>query len=67
MALEIMSEDAEDVKHKLQNHSDLIEANPRSIKRLANQYNVYRDILIAERREFALAESCDGCKKRKRR
>lgn len=52
MALEIMSEDAEDVKHKLQNHSDLIEANPRSIKRLANQYNVYRDILIAERREF---------------
>ena len=50
--LEYMSEDAEDIKHKLQNHSDLIKANPRSIKRLANQYNIYRDILIAERRTF---------------
>lgn len=52
MGLEIMNEDALDVKHRLQNHSELIEANPRSIKRLANQYNVYRDILFAERRKF---------------
>ncbi len=52
MGLEIMNEDAVDVKHRLLNHSELIEANPRSIKRLANQYNVYRDILFAERREF---------------
>lgn len=51
-ALEALSQDSEDVKHRLLNHSELIEANPRSIKRLANQYTVYRDILIAEKQTF---------------
>jgi len=52
MALETLNEDQEDIKHVLQNHYNLIESNPRSIKRLANQYNVYRDTLIAERKSF---------------
>ncbi|KYG74431.1 KAP-like P-loop domain-containing protein [Roseivirga ehrenbergii] len=51
-ALEMLNEDQEDIKHILQSHHDLIESNPRSIKRLANQYNVYRDTLIAERKTF---------------
>lgn len=51
-ALENLNSDQEDIIHILQNHHDLIESNPRNIKRLANQYNIYRDTLIAERKSF---------------
>ncbi|MBV6639494.1 MAG: hypothetical protein KI791_02200 [Cyclobacteriaceae bacterium] len=48
IALEAYDEDSEEIKHILQDHYELIDANPRGIKRLANQYNMYRNILIAE-------------------
>jgi hypothetical protein len=52
IVLEVMDSSHEDIHHLLQNHFHLIDANPRGIKRLANQYTVYRNILIAEGREF---------------
>lgn len=52
LALEILDVDTEEIKHILQDHHDLIDANPRSIKRLANQYNIYRNTLIVEQKEF---------------
>ena len=52
IALEILDKDDEDVKHILRDHTDLLDANPRGIKRLANQYNMYRNTLIAEGRAF---------------
>ncbi|UTW61667.1 hypothetical protein KFE98_16885 [bacterium SCSIO 12741] len=45
---ESLDEDTEELGHLFQNHHDLIEANPRSIKRLANQYSMYRNILWEE-------------------
>jgi hypothetical protein len=52
LVLEVMDEKQEDIKHLLQNYHHLIDANPRGVKRLANQYTVYRNILTAEGREF---------------
>ncbi len=52
LVLEVMDSSHEDIKHMLQNYHHLIDANPRGVKRLANQYTVYRNILIAEGRNF---------------
>lgn len=52
IALEVMDESQEDIKHLLQSYYPLLDANPRSIKRLANQYTVYRNIMIAEGKRF---------------
>ncbi len=52
IVLEIMDSSSEDVKHLLQNHHPLIDANPRGIKRMANQYTVYRNLLTAEGKNF---------------
>jgi hypothetical protein len=52
IVLEMMDSSSEDVKHLLQNHHPLIDANPRGIKRMANQYTVYRNILTAEGKNF---------------
>lgn len=50
--VEALDEDQEDIKHILQDHHELLDANPRGIKRLANQYNIYRNTLIVEDKEF---------------
>jgi hypothetical protein len=52
ITLEILDKDNQDVHHVLQEHFDLLDTNPRGIKRLANQYNIYRNILIAEGKSF---------------
>ena len=52
IVLEVMDSSNEDVKHLLQNHYPLIDANPRCIKRMANQYTVYRNLLTAEGKNF---------------
>jgi len=52
IVLEVMDSSSEDVKHLLKNHHHLIDANPRGIKRMANQYTVYRNILTAEGKNF---------------
>ncbi len=52
IVLEILDKDDEDFKHLLRNHTDLLDTNPRGIKRLANQYNMYRNTLVSERRDF---------------
>lgn len=52
ITLEILDKDNEDVNHVLQEHFDLLDTNPRGIKRLANQYNIYRNTLIAEGKTF---------------
>jgi hypothetical protein len=43
-----MDESKEDIEHLFRGHYKLIDANPRLIKRLANQYSVQRNILITE-------------------
>jgi len=50
--LQVIDSNAEDIKHRLKNHHTLIATNPRSIKRLANEYTMYRNILVSERKEF---------------
>lgn len=50
--LEVVNEDSEDVKHLLAEYYTLIDTNPRSIKRLANQYTMHRDMLYSERQKF---------------
>lgn len=50
--LKVMDGTKEDVRHLLENHYDLIDTNPRAIKRLANQYTVLRNILTAEQKAF---------------
>ncbi len=52
IAIEALDESKEDVKHLLKNHYRLITPNPRSIKRLANNYTMYRNTLIAEQKNF---------------
>ena len=52
MALEVMDEDKQDLKHLLENHFALVDSNPRSIKRLANEFTINRNILTAEGRSF---------------
>lgn len=46
--LEVLDKSHKDVKHLLKEFHDMIEANPRTIKRLANEYIVLRNTLIAE-------------------
>lgn len=50
--LEVLDNSDVDVKHRLVNHYELIDANPRSIKRLTNEYIMYRNILFSEQKEF---------------
>ncbi len=52
LALEILDENTQEIKHILRDHHELIDANPRGIKRLANQYSMYRNTLIVEQSEF---------------
>jgi hypothetical protein len=47
IALELIDRNTEDVRHRLINHHVLIDTNPRSIKRLSNEYTMYRNILTA--------------------
>lgn len=50
--LEVMDGNTEDLRHLLSNNHELIDTNPRSIKRLANQYTIYRNILMVESKKF---------------
>lgn len=52
IAIEALDENTEDVKHLLLSFHNLISPNPRSIKRLANNYTMYRNTLIAEQVDF---------------
>lgn len=52
MAIEALDENTEDVRHLLLSFHSLISPNPRSIKRLANNYSMYRNTLIAEQTDF---------------
>jgi len=52
IALEVMDRSSEDVKHLLSGHYELIDSNPRSIKRLANEFTLYRNLLTAEEKDF---------------
>tara|TARA_R110002020_G_scaffold3495_1_gene15505 strand:- start:7589 stop:10651 length:3063 start_codon:yes stop_codon:yes gene_type:complete len=52
MAIEALDEDTQDVRHLLMTFHSLISPNPRSIKRLANNYSMYRNTLIAEQTDF---------------
>lgn len=51
LVLEFMDK-TQDFKHLLRDHHLLIDNNPRGIKRLANQYNIFRNILTVERKEY---------------
>ncbi|WP_397362557.1 P-loop NTPase fold protein [Olleya sp. R77988] len=52
IAIETFDEKNDDIKHLFIDHFALINPNPRSIKRLANNYTMYRNTLVAERKEF---------------
>lgn len=52
IAIETFDEKQEDIKHLFINHYALINPNPRAIKRLANNYTMYRNTLLAERKDF---------------
>jgi len=52
IAIEALDESSKDIKHLFLNHYKLIDPNPRAIKRLANNYTMYRNTLIAERKNF---------------
>lgn len=52
LAIEGLDENTEDVRHLLMSFHNLISPNPRSIKRLANNYSMYRNTLIAEQTNF---------------
>ena len=52
IAIEALDEDSTDVKHLFSSHYKLINPNPRAIKRLANNYTIFRNILVAERKNF---------------
>lgn len=52
IAIETFDEKNDDIKHLFINHFALINPNPRSIKRLANNYTMYRNTLVAERKGF---------------
>lgn len=52
LAIEALDEDNQDVRHLLLSFHSLISPNPRSIKRLANNYSMYRNTLIAEQTDF---------------
>ncbi|HBR55094.1 MAG TPA: hypothetical protein DEA82_13285 [Flavobacteriaceae bacterium] len=52
LAIEGLDENVTDVRHLLLSFHNLISPNPRSIKRLANNYSMYRNTLIAEDTDF---------------
>lgn len=52
MAIEALDEDDADVVHLFKEHYKIINPNPRLIKRLANNYTINRNILIAEQKSF---------------
>lgn len=52
LAIEALDENVEDVRHLLLSFHKSLNPNPRSIKRLANYYTMYRNTLIAEKADF---------------
>ncbi len=52
IALESIDQSSKEIRHLLLEHHSLINSNPRSIKRLANNYTMCRNTLIAERKEI---------------
>ncbi len=46
--LETVNETTEDIEHLLMEHHELLGNNPRAVKRLANQYTVYRNLVLIE-------------------
>ena len=52
IAIEALDESSKDIRHLFLDHYKLIDPNPRAIKRLANNYTMYRNTLIAERKNF---------------
>ncbi len=53
IAIEALDENTDDIRHLFSGHYSLINPNPRSVKRLANNYTMYRNIMIAERKDFS--------------
>ncbi|MTI87744.1 MAG: hypothetical protein FH748_07230 [Balneolaceae bacterium] len=49
--LEVLNERSDDIEHLLEDHHHLIGRNPRAVKRLANQYTVYRNIVMIEQKK----------------
>lgn len=47
--LEAVNQSSQDIEHLFQDFHELIGNNPRAVKRLANQYTVYRDLIMVER------------------
>lgn len=52
LVIETFDEKPVDIKHLFINHFALVNPNPRAIKRLANNYTMYRNTLLAERKNF---------------
>jgi len=52
LAIEALDENKEDVTHLLSSFHKLVNPNPRSIKRLANNYSMIRNTLILEDADF---------------
>ncbi|MCM4162993.1 MULTISPECIES: P-loop NTPase fold protein [unclassified Arenibacter] len=52
IAIEALDENKADIRHLFSGHFNLINPNPRAVKRLANNYTMYRNTLIAERKYF---------------
>ncbi|MFV1884791.1 MAG: P-loop NTPase fold protein [Balneola sp.] len=48
IVLEKVNETTEDIEHLLREYHNLIGSNPRAVKRLANQYTIYRNIVLLE-------------------
>tara|TARA_R110000868_G_scaffold306734_4_gene568143 strand:- start:4239 stop:6638 length:2400 start_codon:yes stop_codon:yes gene_type:complete len=48
VVLEKVNESTKDIEHLLRDHHELIGNNPRAVKRLANQYTVYRNLVLIE-------------------
>lgn len=46
--LQTVNETTEDIEHLLMEHHELLGNNPRAVKRLANQYTVYRNLVLIE-------------------
>ncbi|HAF27928.1 MAG TPA: hypothetical protein DCG75_02670 [Bacteroidales bacterium] len=52
LIIEEKNSDTEEIQHLLKNFHSVIDPNPRSIIRLANNYTMTRSILIAERKDL---------------
>ncbi|RNC83160.1 MAG: hypothetical protein ED557_10640 [Balneola sp.] len=48
IVLEKVNETTKDIEHLLKEYHKLIGSNPRAVKRLANQYTIYRNIVLLE-------------------